>query len=85
MNFLHDSNISLNSKFDTFYHNVTFYMDNQVPLKKMNRNDRKFHSKLWINPKSKKLIKYWDKLLHRLNKKFWHNNECLYKSSEIEW
>ena len=76
MNLLHDSNISLNSKFDIFYQNATFYVDNQVPLKKMNRNDIKFHSKLWINPRSQKLIKYWDKLLRRLNEKFLHNNEC---------
>ena len=45
MNFLHDSNTSLISKFDVFYQNVTFYVDNQVPLKKMNKKDIKFHSK----------------------------------------
>ena len=75
MNFLHDSNTSLNFKFDIFYQNVSSFMGNHVPLKEMNKKIIKFHSKLWINPRIQKLIKYQDKIFHRLNKKFSHNNE----------
>ena len=79
MNFLHDSNRSLNSKFDVFHQNVSLYVDNHVPLKKMNKKEIKFNSKPWINPRIQKLIKYRDKLLCRLKKKFSHQNEYLYK------
>ena len=75
MNFLHDSNRSLNSKFDVFYQNVSSYVDNHVPLRKMNKKEIKFHSKPWINPRIQKFIKYRDKLLYRLKKKFSHQNE----------
>ena len=40
MNFLRDSNTLLNCKFNVSYQNVTFYVDNQVPFRKMNEKDK---------------------------------------------
>ena len=79
MDFLNNTNISLNSKFDLFYDTVSSYVDNHVPVKKINKKDLKLHSKPWVNPKIQRLIKYCDKLLHKLNRNFLHNTEYLYK------
>ena len=55
--FLHDFNTSLNSKFGMFIQTVSEY----------------------VNSKILRLIKYHDKLMRKLNKKFFHNNEYLHK------
>ena len=47
--------------------------------KKMNKKDLKLHEKPWINPKIQRLMKYRDKLLRKLNRKFTENGEYLYK------
>ena len=79
MDSLENSSISTNRKFDLFYEMVSSYVDHHVPIKKLNKKDLKFLSKPWINPKIQPLIKYHDKLLHKLNRKFSHNNEYLHK------
>ena len=48
MDFLINTKISLNSKFDLFYDTVSFYVDNHVPVK-LNKKDLKLHSKPWVN------------------------------------
>ena len=58
---------------------VSSYADQHVPIKKLSKKDLKFLSKPWINLKIQRLIKYRDKLLRKLNRKFTHNNEYLYK------
>ena len=45
----------------------------------MSKKYLKFLSKPWINPIIQQLIRYRDKLLHKLYRKFSHNNEYLYK------
>ena len=45
----------------------------------MNKKDLKLHEKPLINPKIQRLMKYRDKLLHKLNKKYTVNGEYLYK------
>ena len=77
--FFKNTKISLNSKFDLFYDTVSSYMDNHVPVKKINEKDLKLHSKPWVNPKIQRLIKYRDKLLRKLNRNFSQNTEYLYK------
>ena len=63
MDFLNNTSISLNSKFDLFYDTVLSYVDNHVPVKKTpNKKDLKLHSKPWVNPKIQQRIKYHDKL-----------------------
>ena len=84
MDFLNNTNVSLNSKFDLFYDTVSSYVDNHVPVKKINKKDPKLYSKPWVNPKIQRLIKYRNKLLHKLNRNFSYNTEYLYKSLGIE-
>ena len=79
MVFLDDSSLSLNCKFEKFYQKLSSWVDQHVPTKKMTKNDIKFHSKPWINPKIQRLIKYRDKLLRKLKRKYSFNNEYLYK------
>ena len=45
----------------------------------MNKRDHKLHEKPWITSKIQKLIKHWDKLLRKLNRKFTYDTEYLYK------
>ena len=79
MVFLDDPSLSLNCKFEKFYQKLSSCVDQHVPSKKMTKNDIKFHSKPWINPKIQRLIKYRDKLLRKLKRKYSFNNEYLYK------
>ena len=37
LNFVHDKNLSLNSKFDKFYQSLSSHVDNHAPPKKMNK------------------------------------------------
>ena len=62
-----------------FFQTVSDYVDKHAPLKKMNKKDLKLQSKPRINSKILRIIKYRDKLKRKLNKKFTHNNEYLYK------
>ena len=79
MDFLHDTSMSIDSKFDNFYVSLSSYVDHHAPIKKMNKKDLKLHAKPWVTPKIYRLIKYRDKLLHKLNKKFSNSNDYLYK------
>ena len=45
----------------------------------MNKKDFKLHEKAWVTPKIQKVIKYRDKLLWKLNRKFTEAGEYLYK------
>ena len=67
--------MSIDSKFDNFYLSLSSYVDHHAPIKKMNKKDLKLHSKPWITPKIYCLIKYHDKLLRKLNKKFSNSND----------
>ena len=45
MDFLNNTKIFLNSKFDLFYDTVSSYVENHVPAKTINKKDLKLHSK----------------------------------------
>ena len=79
MAFLDDPSFSPNCKFEKFYKKLSSCVDQHVPTKRMTKNDIKFHSKPWINPKIQRLINYRDKLLRKLKRKYSFNNEYLYK------
>ena len=79
MDFVHDPNVSIGSKFDQFYLSLSSYIDHHAPVKKMNKKDLKLHSKPWITTQIYRLIKYRDKLLRKLNKTFSNSSEYLYK------
>ena len=79
MSFLEHTHLSMNSKFDLFYEKVSTCVDFHAPVKKLNKKDLKLHEKPWINPKIQRLMKYRDKLLRKLNKKYTENGEHLYK------
>ena len=70
MYFLQDKDLSVNSKFELFYENVSTSVNYHAPLRKMNKKEVKFCEKPWITPKIQKLMKYRDKLLKKLNGKF---------------
>ena len=79
LDFLEDKNLSLNTKFDLFYQNVSSHADQHAPATKMNKKELKLHEKPWITFKIRKLIKYRDRLLQKLNKNYSQNGEYLYK------
>ena len=76
---LQDNGLSVNSNFELFYENVSTCVNYHAPLRKMNKKEVKFCEKSWITPKIQKLMKYRDKLLKKLNRKFTLNIEYLYK------
>ena len=45
MDFIHDTNISLNSKFGLFLQTLSEHVDCQAPLKKLNKKGLKLQSK----------------------------------------
>ena len=51
--FLYDLDISLSSRFATFYKNLSSCVDRHVSTKKMTKKDIKFHSKPWISTEIK--------------------------------
>ena len=55
------------------------YAKLHAPTKKMTKKDLKFCFKPWINSRIKNLMKYHDRLLHKLNKKCTLQNEYLHK------
>ena len=79
MYFLQDGDLSVNSKFELFYENVSTCVNYHAPLRKTNKKAVKFCEKPSITPKIQKQMKYRDKLLKRLNRKFTLNVEYLYK------
>ena len=79
LDFLEDKNLSLNTKFDLFYQSVSSHVDHHAPTTKMNKKDLKLHEKPWITFKIRKLKKYCDRLLRKLNKNYSQNGKYLYK------
>ena len=74
-----DADENLAEIIDTFYKNISSYVDRHVPTKKMTKKDIKFHSKPWISTEIKNLMKYRDRLGCKLNRKYTSENEYLYK------
>ena len=74
MDFLHDASVSIDFKFDQFYLSLSSYVDRHAPVKKMTKKDLQLHSIPWITPKIYHLIKYHEKLLRKLNRKFSNSN-----------
>ena len=83
LDFLEDKNLSLNTKFDLFYQNVSSNVDQHAPTTKVNKKDLKLHEKPWITFKIRKLIKYRDRLLRKLNKIILKMVNICIKSFEI--
>ena len=77
--FLNETNLNINSKFDTLYEKVHETAIKHVPLKKVTPKQLKLRSKPWIDSYLHKLIKHWDRLLHKLRKTHCNTTEELYK------
>ena len=74
--FLNEPNINLNCKSEMFYNNLSSCVNHHVPTKKEDdKKNLKFHIKPWITYKTKNLMKYRDKLMRKLNKKYTLDNE----------
>ena len=61
-----------------FYDNLSASVSHHVPTRKMTKKVLKFHTKPWITSEIKNLMKYRNKLMHKLNKKYALDNEYLY-------
>ena len=56
LDFLEDTTLSLNSKFDLLYQNVSSNMlDIHAPVTKMSKGDIKLHEKPWFTAKTQRL------------------------------
>ena len=62
-NFLNETNLNINSKFDTLYEKAHETAIKHVPLKKVTPKQLNLRSKPWIDSHIQKLIKHWDRLL----------------------
>ena len=69
----------VNENFNSFYDKLSNLVDTHVPSKRMTPKEIKLRSKLWINLKIIKLIKYRDRLKRKMKHKFTIENEYLYK------
>ena len=69
LSMLHDDNVSVDNKFDTFYENLSSLVDKHAPVRKMTRKEVRLHAKPWINQKIIKPIKYRDKLKRKMKRK----------------
>ena len=77
--FPNETNLNINSKFDTLYEKVHETAIKHVPLKKVTPKQLKLRSKPWIDFHTQKLIKHRDRLLHKLRKTHCNTTEELYK------
>ena len=77
--FLNETNLNINSKFDTLYEKVHETTIKHVPLKKVTPKQLKLRSNPWIDFHIQKLIKHRDRLLHKLRKTHCNTTEELYK------
>ena len=67
-NVLNETNLNINSRFDTLYEKVHETAIKHVPLKKVTSKQLKLRSKPWIDSHIQKLIKHRDRLLHKFRK-----------------
>ena len=77
--FLNETDLNINSKFDTLYEKVHETAIKHVPLKKVTLKQLKLRSKPWIDSHIQKPIKHWDRLLHKFRKTHCNTTEELYK------
>ena len=64
-NFLNETNLNINSKFDTLHEKVH---ETECTFEKVIPKQLKLRSKPWIDSHIQKLIKHRDRLLHKLRK-----------------
>ena len=60
--YLHNYELSINDKFDSFYIKSVACIDSHVPKKKVTRRKLKLRTKPWVNGEIQKLMSYRDKL-----------------------
>ena len=66
--FLDETNLNINSKFDTLYEKVHETAIKHIPLKKVTPKQLQLRSKPWIDSHIQKLTKHWERPLHKLRK-----------------
>ena len=77
--FLNETNLNINSKFDALYEKVHETAIKHVPVKKVTPKQLKLRSKRWIDSHIQKLITHRDRLLRKLRKTHCNTTEELYK------
>ena len=82
---INETGLNINSKFDTLYEKIHETAIKHVPLKKVTPKQLKLRSKPWIDFHIQKLIKHWDRPLHKLRKRHCNTTEELFsRNLEIE-
>ena len=80
LEYLSDSTLDVNDKFNRFLANLNDQVNKDAPLKKLTKKDIKFRDKPWINNEIKKtMIRIRDKVLSKLKKRNDDATKALYK------
>ena len=79
LEYLNDSTLDVNDKFNRFLASLNDLVNEHAPLKKLTKKDIKFRDKPWINNEIKKMMRIRDKVLSKLKKRNDDATKALYK------
>ena len=78
-NYLENSDLHINSKFDRFLKDLNTLTNKHAPIKRLSRKERKLKDKPWINKRILKMMRIQDRILQKLRKQQNPDNLNLYK------
>ena len=78
-NYLENSDLDINSKFDRFLKDLNTLTNKHAPIKRLSRKERKLKDKPWINKRILKMMRIQDRILQKLRKQQNPDNLNLYK------
>ena len=78
-NYLENSDLDINSKFDRFLKDLNTLTNKHAPIKRLSRKEKKLKDKPWINKRILKLIRIRDRILQKQRKQQNPDNLNLYK------
>ena len=78
-NYLENSDLDINSKFDRFLKDLSTLTNKHAPIKRLSRKERKLKDKPWMNKRILKMMRIRDRILQKLRKQQNPDNLNLYK------
>ena len=78
-NYLENSDLDINSKFDRFLKDLNTLTSKHAPIKRLSRKEKKLKDKPWINKRILKMMRIRDRILQKLKKQQNPDNLNLYK------
>ena len=78
-NYVENSDLDINSKFDRFLKDLNTLTNNHAPIKRLSRKEKKLKDKLWINKRILKMMRIRDRILQKLRKQQISDTFNLYK------